>query len=167
MPDINTMLDLYSQDTKTFLQQLARQKPLFEELTLDELYKLVAHGHKRSFLKGEVILRESELGDSMFIVWSGRVSVTKETPDGLEVEVAFLGQYEIFGEMAILENLIRSASVRADVDCSVMEINRQNLAQMPVEGREKLYRNLARVLSERLRETNVFLSSALEEQQDS
>jgi CRP-like cAMP-binding protein len=165
MPDFNVMLDLYSQDTKIFLQQLAQQKPLFEELTLDEIYKLVAHGHKRSFLKGEIILRESEIGDSMFIVWSGRVSVTKETADG-EVEVAYLNQYEIFGEMAILENLIRSASVRADTDCSVMEINRQNLAQMPVEGREKLYRNLARVLSARLRETNVFLSLALEEQRD-
>lgn len=160
------MLDFFSQDTKNFLQQLVQQKPLFEELTLDELSKLVGHANKRDFRAGECVLRESELGDSMFIVWSGRVSVIKGTAGGSEVEVAYLGPYEIFGEMAIVENLVRSASVRADTDCSVLEINRQNLAQMPVEGREKLYRNLARILSARLRETNVFLSLTLEEQQD-
>lgn len=160
------MLDYCSQDTKTFIQQLVQQKSLFEELTVDEFYQLIAHADKRSFLAGECILRESERGDSMFIVWSGQVSILKGMADGSEVEVAYLGAHEIFGEMAILENLIRSASVRADTNCSVLEINRQNIAQMPVEGREKLYRNLARILSARLRDTNVFLSYALEERKD-
>lgn len=160
------MLDFHSQDTKAFLQRLLQQKPLFDELTLDELCRLFDNASKRLFSAGEYILRESEIGDSMFIVWSGRVSVMKGTADGREVEVTHLGPCEIFGEMAILDHLIRSASVRANTDCAVVEINRQNLAQMAVEGREKLYRNFARILSVRLRDTNVFLSSMLTEQKD-
>ncbi|MBS4097960.1 MAG: cyclic nucleotide-binding domain-containing protein [Sulfuricella sp.] len=160
------MLDFHSQDTNVFLKNLVQQKPLFDELTLDELYLLFANANKKTFHAGEYILRENELGDSMFIVWSGRVSIMKATPDGLEVEVTYLGPYEVFGEMAIIENLVRSASVRADTDCSVMEITRNNLAQMPVGGREKLFRNLARILSARLRETNVFLSMMLAGQKD-
>ncbi len=160
------MLDFHSQDTNDFLKKLVQQKPLFDELSVDDLFKLVANASKKSFLAGEYILRESELGDSMFIVWSGRVSVMKETSDGHAVEVTYLGTYEIFGEMAIIENLIRSASVRADTDCAVLEINRDHIAQMSVGGREKLYRNLARILSTRLRNTNVFLSMMLAEKHD-
>jgi CRP-like cAMP-binding protein len=160
------MLDFYAQDTKAFLQRLAQQKPLFEELSFDELYRLFANANKRSYRAGEYILRENQRGESMFIVWSGRVSVMKSAVDGHESEVTYLGACEIFGEMAVLENLTRSASVIADTDCDVLEINRENLSQMPVEGREKLYRNFARILSARLRDTNVFLSTVLAEQRD-
>jgi CRP-like cAMP-binding protein len=69
------------------------------------------------FSAGEVIFRQGYPGDDAYIVISGQVEIYKETPEGaVEEVVAILGEREMFGELAILDDAPRSASARAKTD---------------------------------------------------
>jgi NADH dehydrogenase len=75
------------------------------------------------FQPGDYIFREGDPSTSFYIIESGEVEVLRASPDGLtETVVAVLGQGDFFGEMALLENRDRSASVRArtNVELTVM-----------------------------------------------
>lgn len=67
---------------------------------------------ERSYADGEVIVAEGEHGTEMFVIQTGRVRVTKRTPDG-EMDLATLDRGDFFGEMSLLESLPRIATVRA------------------------------------------------------
>jgi flavin-dependent dehydrogenase len=66
----------------------------------------------RTYQPGEVIVRQGEPGDCMYIIQDGRVEVSMEE-NGVEVQIAVLGPGELFGEMAICDGEVRSATVRA------------------------------------------------------
>ena len=68
--------------------------------------------HEQSFAHGEVVVREGDHGNEMFVVQSGAVVVVREV-GGREVELAQLGKGSFFGEMSVLESLPRDATVRA------------------------------------------------------
>jgi len=74
----------------------------------------------------EIIFREGEQGDRMFVVQSGRVKVIKETPAG-EIVIAILGNGEIFGEMALFSKSPRSATVTALGDARILGIDKKKL----------------------------------------
>jgi CRP/FNR family cyclic AMP-dependent transcriptional regulator len=78
---------------------------------LDEVVrKLAAHGVARSYPKNSIIITEGDIGDSLYIVLSGRVKVYLSDSSGRELVLAVLGPGEYIGEMA-LDNPVRSASV--------------------------------------------------------
>lgn len=61
---------------------------------------------------GEVIIRQGEVGDCMYVIQSGKAEVVEET-NGQTVRLAVLSENDFFGEMAIFEHQVRSATVRA------------------------------------------------------
>lgn len=73
-----------------------------------------------NYKKGDLIVKEGDYGVSIYKVVSGRVKVSKESPD-IEITLSVLGQGEVFGEMAFLNKgkEVRSASVRALEDCAL------------------------------------------------
>ena len=109
-----------------------------------------------SFKAGEVIFKDGAKGDEMYIVLEGEVQVHKNV-SGRDVLIASLGPGEIFGEMAILENMPRSAEVRAKSDSDLLCITAKNLERLQ-EAHEltalKLMDIIIRVLSNRLRQAN-------------
>lgn len=66
----------------------------------------------REFADGELIVRDGDLGEEMFIIQEGAVRISK-TMDGREVQLNDLGRGEFFGEMSLLESLPRDADARA------------------------------------------------------
>lgn len=101
------------------------------------------------FAAGEVIFHEGAEGDSMFLVWSGRVAIVKgdlESPVILAYRIAG----EIFGEMALLENQPRSASIVALEDTRLLELSRSRFEQLLGE-QPAISRSIMEVLSARLR----------------
>jgi small-conductance mechanosensitive channel/CRP-like cAMP-binding protein len=106
----------------------------------DEL-RHVVHGD------GEVILRAGQPGDSLYIIWSGAVSVRLDV-DELEKEVATLGAGEFFGEMSLLTGEPRRATVvaKGDVECYV--IDRAPFEQI-LRRNARLAEEIGRLLSER------------------
>ena len=101
------------------------------------------------FATGEVIFHEGVEGDSMFLVWSGRVAIVKgdlESPVILAYRIAG----EIFGEMALLENQPRSASIIALEETRLLELSRSRFEQLLSE-QPAVSRSIMEVLSARLR----------------
>jgi CRP-like cAMP-binding protein len=79
----------------------------------------------RTFLKGEIIFSEFEIGDTFYLIQSGKVQLVKITGD-IERTLDILLPSEMFGEMAILENSPRSATAIAIEEVKVLEFNSQN-----------------------------------------
>jgi len=79
----------------------------------------------RTFQKGEIIFSEFELGDTFYLIQSGRVQLVKLVGD-IERTLDILQPSEMFGEMAILENSPRSATAIALDEVKVLEFNSQN-----------------------------------------
>ncbi len=84
--------------------------------------------------KGTAIIKEGEFGDSLYILLSGKVSVLKRTLEKEEYTVARLeskkGAVLFFGEMALLDNDKRSATIIADTDCELLEISRKDFIKL-------------------------------------
>jgi PPM family protein phosphatase len=135
--------------------------PLFRHLTYKEQTAVLSTASTRSFPGGREIVTENQPGEELYVVIRGRVSVEKAG-----VEIAELRAGGHFGEMGLIDNAPRSATVRAVEPTRVMVIARADL--MGLMKREsilavKLLWSFVQVLSDRLRETNSELSDARQE----
>lgn len=91
--------------------ELLRNLPLFEDLNDREMGELVAVAVPRSFEKGEVIFQEGQFGEVMYVVRTGRVLIKREHVGGRTIALAELGAGSLFGELAVLDGEVRSATV--------------------------------------------------------
>jgi CRP/FNR family cyclic AMP-dependent transcriptional regulator len=98
---------------------------------------------------GETIIRQGEIGDCMYVVQDGCVEVVTDA-DNQEVQLAILGKNEFFGEMAILEHDIRSATVRALGPARILTVDLKNFLRCIHEDPSLAYR-LMEVMSNRVR----------------
>jgi len=77
-----------------------------------------------SYADGEVIFREGDQGDALYVVQSGYVRVVSIQPSGREIEIAVAGTGEVFGITSLFSDSIRSASAVAFGQCSVLKLER-------------------------------------------
>jgi hypothetical protein len=103
-----------------------------------------------TFTAGETVFSEGQAGAEMYIIHSGEVEILKQT-DGEKIRLALLEEGDFFGEMAILEDLPRTASARAATDCTLVRIDRGTFDQLVRHDPEIAIRML-RKLSFRLRQ---------------
>jgi CRP-like cAMP-binding protein len=103
-------------------QELLRKVDLFYGLKKKAIQSLAEFCVERSFKKGEILVKQGDSGIGLYIIASGKVKIVKETADGDEMEVAIQGPGDFFGEMTVLDNAPRSASVFAveDTDCLLL-----------------------------------------------
>jgi F420-non-reducing hydrogenase small subunit len=80
------------------------------------------------FKKGEVVFKQGEQGDTMYIIQSGAVEISQEQ-DGKDVVLALLDQGDFFGEMALLQDEVRSATVRAIQKTRLLPFSRGSLME--------------------------------------
>lgn len=116
----------------------------------------------QTFSAGEVLFREGEPGDRVFFIMQGRVKVHQRHSDGHDQELAQLGDTDIVGEMAVLDNRPRSATVTALEDTDVMVVEKANfLASM--EQQPQLAIRFLKLLSERIHRLNDKFRDALDQ----
>lgn len=99
---------------------------------------------------GEVIFRQGDVGDSMYVVQEGQVEVFVER-DGKEVRLRVLGQGESVGEMAIFAREVRSATVRAIGKVRVLTVDKRNFLTRVQQDPSLAFRILE-TMSRRIRE---------------
>lgn len=138
-PQLSTM------EVLIFLKKVA----LFGDFELEELLNLVAITSEVEVKAGENIIAEGESGSSAYVIVSGMVEVYRKTGHG-DVILATLEQAQYFGEMAIIENEPRSASVRARNDCRLLRLDGRQFRRM-MESNAVLSFRLVQVFSRRLR----------------
>ncbi len=86
---------------------------LFSKLTPDELRLIAGRLHSRSFGSGEIIFRQGERGDAMFIIRVGRVKIYSVGDGGKELTLNVYGEGDFFGEFSLIDGEPRSASAAA------------------------------------------------------
>ena len=106
----------------------------------------------RDYADGEVIVRQGDMGDCMYVVQAGAVEVVQNDGNG-ERRLALLRPGDFFGEMAIFARAERSATVRALGGAKVLRLDKRTLLRRIAED-PLLAMNLLEKLSARLREAN-------------
>jgi small-conductance mechanosensitive channel/CRP-like cAMP-binding protein len=124
---------------------------LFRLLTAEQLQQLAAAGRVLTFAPGEAIVREGEPGDCLYQLVAGRVEVLKAVGPGRQVAVRTLEPGELFGEMTLLLDAPRSATVRALEECQLLQLDRAALAPL-LQAQPELLRQLAEQVSRRRQE---------------
>jgi CRP/FNR family transcriptional regulator len=102
--------------------ELLRSVPLFADLEADELESFSHVAVARSFPAGTRVFHEGDHSDACYIVRDGSFRVTREHSDGRAITLATLGIGDIFGELAMLDGEVRSASVEALTDGELLAL---------------------------------------------
>jgi EAL domain-containing protein (putative c-di-GMP-specific phosphodiesterase class I) len=105
---------------------------------------------RKQFLKGEILLREGERGECAYIVESGSVEILVQR-EGQLVQLGTRGPGSLIGEMAMVDDKPRTATVRALEDCEVLEITREDFARR-VEGADPVLKMVLRIVTNRYRD---------------
>ena len=110
----------------------------------------------RKYNNGEVIIKQGEQGDCLYVIQKGKVEVIDESGEQ-EKKLAELGEKEFFGEMGLFEKDVRSATIRSIGETKVLTIDKRNFYQTIQKDPSIAYKLLER-MSFRLREMNKKLS---------
>ncbi len=138
-----------AQKTK-IIRRLKEKYIFFADFTDDEIATIFKLSQKKKFIQGEYVIREGTAGSKMYVIITGKVSVQHDA-NGQDIEIDQIGPGSCVGEMAIIDKLERSASVIALEPTLAIAINETVLRLANPAICLKLYRNLAAMLSERLR----------------
>lgn len=144
-------------DNRSFLIDLLGGLPLFADLSLQAIDELSGLFVEKVFGKNEVIFEEESRGDSMMVIISGEARVSHHADRTNEETLGILKKGDFIGEMALLEELPRSATVIAHTDTYMLEISRERFMHFisrDTDSGVKILLQLARSLSARLREAD-------------
>ncbi len=141
--------------------------PLFKGLTQEEMEKVLSVAHEIKWVEGETVITEGEMGETMYIIYSGSVKVSKrltlpqfsDESGHSEKTLIKLDAIEpiVVGEVAMLTKAERSATITVTKECLVLEIHGTELAKLCEADTKiglKIMGNLAQLLSDRLRQAN-------------
>lgn len=136
---------------------LLRRVPLFAELSEQEAAHIAAVAVSRRFEAGTRIFQEGDSGDSCYVVRSGRVRVTRQHTDGRAITLANFHPGDFFGELAMLDGEVRSASVEALDDCELLALPGGDLRGL-LSRQPEITVKLVVALTRKLREANERIS---------
>ena len=135
--------------------ELLRNIPMFSNIEPSKLKLLAFTSERLTFGDGDVLFEEGDPGDSAFIIVDGSADVVIQTPSG-PITVAQLGRNHIVGEIAILCDVPRTASVKATTKLETMVISKDLFFRLIMEF-PQIAVAIMRELAERLEKTNAQL----------
>ena len=133
---------------------------LFDGIEFKNCIKIMAMGLQSKIRIGDVIFEKGDMGQEMYVLLKGRIEIIDESAEGNRT-LAVLTSGETFGEMALFERKERSAKAIAMDECILLVLDEEKIQKLLVKAVAiRLLFNLAKMLSRRLRETNVLLARA-------
>ena len=130
-----------------------KSAPLFAALEGEELAALADISLEHTYQPDEMIFEENAVPHHLYLVLEGKVEVFRRVNDSYH-SLAYLGEKECFGEMAILDDHPRSASVRTAEPTTVLKIDRESFRELILE-RPQIAFAIFQILSGRLRHQNL------------
>jgi len=127
VPEFDESFTVSEDDEDQGLSKEDLSTPLFDGLSPDELVAVMRGLELVSFEAGDLIVVEGEVGDSMFILSSGRVKAYVRTPAGRSTKVDEFEEGDFFGEIAVLTGKPRTATLTAAEECDCLVLNRTAL----------------------------------------
>ena len=137
---------------------ILREVPIFSELSDEDLNIIMQLTVRRLFGKNSMIVIEEDQGDTLYIIESGSVKITRLNEEGREVILAILGSAEFFGEMALLDGQGRSANVMAIEETVLFTLNRRDFLDV-LERFPSISIQLLKEMTSRLRKSDQQIKS--------
>ena len=127
---------------------------LFREFDRPELVALTGRLRERRLRRGQILFREGETGEEMFLVREGTILVSKAVTGKVEQILARFGPGDFFGEMSLFDRSPRSATIQAESESVLLVLDRENLdglMQVNPRAAAAFFHGLVQVFIERLR----------------
>jgi CRP/FNR family cyclic AMP-dependent transcriptional regulator len=136
---------------------LLQSIPLFKGLSSEDLDFLAYAVTLRSYKNNEIIFKQGDIGDTMYIVARGcvNISVLDQASESISLKDLIRGEY--FGELALIDDKPRSASAIATTDTDLLELTREMLSNY-IHAEPRVAMTILRTMAGRLRDTNLLLS---------
>jgi len=130
---------------------------LFKDLDEKEIEILASLFYEKKLSAGKTVFVEQMPGESLYLIKSGRVKISKLIAEGDEKILVTLNPQDVFGEMAILDGAPRSATARVEDDAVLLSIKKSDYEKL-CAAKPKIaltvMRNIIKVFSARIRENN-------------
>ena len=138
--------------------EVLRNIPLFAKVEPAKLKLLAVTSERLEYLSGDELFRQGDYGDAAYVILEGEADILVDTPEGA-VKVATLGKNDIIGEIAILCDVPRTATVVAHSDLEILRLSKDGffhlVTQFPQVGIEVMS-----VLASKLHRTTETLTAA-------
>lgn len=130
--------------------RLLGEIPLFNGLSAEQLEKIASLTRVRSCAAREVVVTQGEPADALFAIVKGTLKVASSGPDGRDTVLGIMAEGEVFGEVALLDGGLRSATCTAIAPCELLVIERAQFLEL-LELSPGIAARLLQVLAARLR----------------
>jgi CRP-like cAMP-binding protein len=141
------------------IAETLRRVPLFSSLRPDQLADLAHVARRQRFGRDEVIFYQGDPGDSFYVLLSGQVKVSVSSPEGQEAILVMLDAGESFGELALLDEQPRSATIEATRPTEVLVMRKDEFHRL-IHQHPDMAIHLLRVMTKRLRDTDQLVQDA-------
>jgi CRP-like cAMP-binding protein len=135
------------------VNDLLRTMDIFEALPADELETIAQLLRERRLAESEVLCRQGDAGDAMYIVTGGRIRLSTTDPSGHEKVLTYFTDGQFFGEMSLLTGAPRSATASAETDSQVLVLDKPAFDRL-LAGHAQIMREMLKVVSQRTMQTN-------------
>lgn len=139
-------------DEKTISEKVMLLKgiEIFEGLSVSELAAIASVVEEVDYPAGEIIIKEGTSGENLYLMTNGEVSVIKDLGEINEVEMDRMTAGDYFGEMALFEDSVRSASIRTEKSSAFMVLHKQEFKEI-VREYPQIALEICKVLIGRIR----------------
>ena len=137
--------------------ELMRELPVFESLTTGELVQIERVLHERHYTPGEVVFNEGEPGAGLYLIKKGEISIRKKIMGSDDLQLALIPERSFFGELALLDEMPRSASAIAVTQSILYGFSKPDLEHLLERNQRlgiKIIMNLSKLVSRRLVKSN-------------
>ena len=146
-------------DAESQVVEALRRVPLFASLKPQQLAELAQMARRQRFGRDEVVFYQGDNGDSFYVILSGQVKVSVSSPEGQEAILVMLDAGESFGELALLDEQPRSATIEATRPTEVLVMRRDEFHRI-IHHHPDVALSLLRVMTKRLRDTDQLVQDA-------
>ena len=140
--------------------EILRQIPLFAKIDPSRIKLLAFTSERLTFQSDDIVCKQGDIGDAAYFIMAGEADVIVDTPSG-PLTVATLGKNDVVGEIAILIDIPRTATIKAKTELTTLKITKDVFFRMVTEFPEMAV-EMMRVLAERLVRTTDDLQKAQE-----
>ena len=137
--------------------EVVRQAPLFVALDDEAAEALLDQMSTTRLERGDVLFREGDNGDRLYVIGEGKIKLGRSSPDGRENLVAVLGPGEMFGELSLFDPGPRTMTATAVAETQLAGLGNESLTGL-LTGRPEVSKTLLGALAQRLRRTNEHLA---------
>lgn len=138
--------------------QMLKRVPFFSEMEPSKLKLLAFSSDRVTYMAGEDLFRQGDMGDAAYVLLTGKVDVLVDSPSG-QIKLTEMSGNAIVGEIAILCDGVRTATVRASTSVEALRIGKEQFFKLMSDFPDVTIK-VMRVLAERLTSTTTELSKA-------